>query len=155
MVRGARTSSRKLFDLLHLIESWWEVNIPFAILENSRKREVQNVQPNIFNPNGFCRLSQGKKRGAGERVPKETQLPFTTTGRRACSLNKNPGLGKLLSQRRLVAQKVPYNLIVADSGHIFSSGSNGQSCVQKVCWVRSRMQIKPKRYHRRFRSMKP
>lgn len=72
---------------------------PLAILEISRKLYTKKIQQNIFHPNKFSRLSQGKKRGAQGEGSDEMSLSSSPCGaREKPSESRDPNLEKLLAQ---------------------------------------------------------
>lgn len=62
-------------------------------------QKKKKIQQNIFHPNNFSRLSQGKKRGArGGRADEMGLSPSPRGAWEKPSQSKDPNLGKLLAQ---------------------------------------------------------
>jgi hypothetical protein len=82
------TSSRKLLDLLHSIESWWEVNILllfWKILGNERNRDFSKFSNLITSVDG----PKVKKEDPEEGSLKKHNSPSTT------GQGQTHGLGEL------------------------------------------------------------
>lgn len=85
--------SQKLLDLLHLTESWWEINILllWKILGNEIYRDFSKFSTLITSVD--CPKVRREEPG---KVSKETYLPLHYYAGPE-SLNKNLDLGKLLA----------------------------------------------------------